>query len=320
MGAPKAFKDCPHCGARVKRERYDSHIKKVHEASPEKERPKGRGRPSPASGMSSRTAKKVVFFTVVCVAVVIMASVAIYFLVNRGGGGVSDNDNKEETEFTVHKISTPQGWEMYGRCYVSSPGAPLVVLVHGLNTDQSSWGLLLPHLRTAGYNVLAVDLPGHGMSTMCNGSYKSVSVFTLNAQDYEEMPGDVSKLVFRAATDRGISRDNVVVMGASIGANIGIIYASSDSDVNGLVLLSPVKQFVNDLPEDHASDLSGTPVMILVSTGDSSSINTAHTLDDKYSNIELYPYTTTYHGTNLLSGVAESIPDIKDWLGTNAPV
>jgi len=320
MGAPKAFKDCPHCGTRVKRERYESHVKKVHGGPEEKQKLASSSHRAATQNRSNRKAKKVVFFAIVCVAVVILASIAIYVWTQRESGGVSSNSQEESKDYTEHRISTPQGWAMWGRCYVSSKDAPLVVLIHGLNTDQSSWNLLLSPLRKEGYNVLALDLPGHGMSKMCNGSYKSVSDSTLSAMDYEEMPSDVSAMVFRAAADTGISQDRVIVVGASIGANIGIIYGAEDSRVDAMVLLSPIKQFVNDLPESHASEIGDRPVMIMVSTSDSNSINTAHTLDDTYTNSDLYPYTAAFHGTDMLKGVADSVPEIMTWLGSNAPV
>lgn len=320
MGAPKAFKDCPHCGARVKREKYEAHIKKVHETQEEKQRPTSPSRRPAARRRSNLKVKKAIFFTVVCVAVVVLASIAIYAWSQRETGGVSSNSPDDGKDYTEHSISTPQGWTMWGRCYVSSKDAPLVVLIHGLNTDQSSWSALLPPLREKGYNVLALDLPGHGMSKMCNGSYKSVSESTLRAQDFQEMPSDVSMLVLRVTTDTGISRERILVVGASIGANIGIIYAASDSKVSGLILMSPIKQFVDDLPESHTGEIGDRPMMIQVSTSDSNSINTAHTLDDKYANSELYPYSGSSHGTNMLGGVSDAIPDILTWLDFNAPI
>ena len=41
---------------------------------------------------------------------------------------------------------------------------PTVVFIHGVVNDHSVWGLQSRYLAHHGFNVLAVDLPGHGRS------------------------------------------------------------------------------------------------------------------------------------------------------------
>src|SRR5204862_3797477 len=45
------------------------------------------------------------------------------------------------------------------------PTLPTVVFVHGAAHDHSVWALQSRYFAYHGYNVLAVDLPGHGRST-----------------------------------------------------------------------------------------------------------------------------------------------------------
>lgn len=44
------------------------------------------------------------------------------------------------------------------------PGAPAVCFVHGAAMDHSIWTLFARYWAKAGYNVISVDLPGHGQS------------------------------------------------------------------------------------------------------------------------------------------------------------
>ena len=44
------------------------------------------------------------------------------------------------------------------------PGKPSVMFVHGASLDHTVWTLPSRHFARHGWNVLAVDLPGHGMS------------------------------------------------------------------------------------------------------------------------------------------------------------
>ena len=61
---------------------------------------------------------------------------------------------------------TVQGFETY--CYTGGKPIdatkPTVVFIHGVLNDHSVWILQSRYLANHGYNVLAVDLPGHGKS------------------------------------------------------------------------------------------------------------------------------------------------------------
>lgn len=53
-------------------------------------------------------------------------------------------------------------------CYTGGkpykPSQPTAVFIHGAQNDHSVWGLQTRYFAHHGYNVLAVDLPGHGRS------------------------------------------------------------------------------------------------------------------------------------------------------------
>jgi len=52
----------------------------------------------------------------------------------------------------------------YTAAHDIDPAQPTVVFVHGAGLDHSWWGLQSRHFGYHGFNVLAVDLPGHGRS------------------------------------------------------------------------------------------------------------------------------------------------------------
>lgn len=45
-----------------------------------------------------------------------------------------------------------------------NPAQPTIVLIHGVLNDHSVWALQSRHLANHGWNVLAIDLPGHSRS------------------------------------------------------------------------------------------------------------------------------------------------------------
>lgn len=46
-----------------------------------------------------------------------------------------------------------------------NPDLPTMVFIHGVLNDHSVWALQSRFFANHGFNVLAVDLPGHGRST-----------------------------------------------------------------------------------------------------------------------------------------------------------
>jgi pimeloyl-ACP methyl ester carboxylesterase len=52
----------------------------------------------------------------------------------------------------------------YTAAHALDPAKPSIVFVHGAGLDHSWWGLQSRYFGYHGYNVLAVDLPGHGRS------------------------------------------------------------------------------------------------------------------------------------------------------------
>ena len=52
----------------------------------------------------------------------------------------------------------------YAAAHELEQGKPTVVFVHGAGLDHSWWGLQSRYFGYHGYNVLALDLPGHGRS------------------------------------------------------------------------------------------------------------------------------------------------------------
>ncbi len=79
-----------------------------------------------------------------------------------------------------------QGHEAY--CYtggkVFNPEQPTVVFIHGAQNDHSVWILQTRYFAHHGFNVLAVDLPGHGRSKgEALGSVEQMSAWLLALLD-----------------------------------------------------------------------------------------------------------------------------------------
>jgi pimeloyl-ACP methyl ester carboxylesterase len=317
----KGYKQCPHCEARVKAKKYHSHIRNVHG---EEDRPASldhrKKRKDRHVGKRDRTqVKKVIFLVSVALVIGIIITASLIFLNTRDKGGVRDNDD-QEGEFTQRSITTGDGWTVNGRDYYSSQYNPTIVLLHGLNTDQSVWDPIVFDLHGLGYNVITMDLRGLGSSTSVNGEERTTESPYFTGDDYLAMPGDVKVFVQRVINAHDIKNREIIVVGASIGSNIGMIYAKEDPRVSGLVLLSPVDQFATEEAKDSIPSLMTRSVLVMVGTQDSSSINTAHMLDDELDDSLLSAYSGTSHGSDILTDEPGSVAAIEDWITTKYPV
>lgn len=103
----------------------------------------------------------------------------------------------------------------------TGPG-PTIVVQHGIGSTAVHFGRVLPLLRRASRRVIAVDLPGHGLSDVPGGALKAALV-----------PGLVEAL--EALVD-----EPVLFVGNSLGGAAAVRYANLRPDgVRGLLLVSP---------------------------------------------------------------------------------
>jgi pimeloyl-ACP methyl ester carboxylesterase len=103
---------------------------------------------------------------------------------------------------------------------------PVVMLIHGWGANVYSFAETIPALVDAGHRVLALDLPGHGLSDKPIDD----AVYTTRA---------LATAVTLVATALGVSRLSVI--GHSMGGAIALELARrSELAIDGLVLISSV--------------------------------------------------------------------------------
>lgn len=73
---------------------------------------------------------------------------------------------------------------------VGENNSPTVLLLHGLGADKESWFYQTPALLTAGYRVVAVDLPGFGHSDVLNRrwTFRRVNAALIQLADDQHIP------------------------------------------------------------------------------------------------------------------------------------
>jgi alpha-beta hydrolase superfamily lysophospholipase len=160
--------------------------------------------------------------------------------------------------------------------------------------------------------LLAYDIRGHGDSATQNGESRRHNQFT--REDWKRAIADIG-IAKKQILAHGASPDNLFVVGSSIGANFALLYGNTDSDIQGVVLLSPGIEYKGINIENTVKENRRLPLLLMAAEGDRYSANSIEKISVwSPSYTELRTYSGTSHGTDLLSRSDRITNDIFGWL------
>ncbi|MDE2818116.1 MAG: alpha/beta fold hydrolase [Chloroflexota bacterium] len=139
--------------------------------------------------------------------------------------------------------------------------APVIIALHMLNSQRAAYAPIIPDLNAAGYAVLNVDMRGHGASG--------------GARDWDAAIADVADWIDWLEAEGHLKDKGIVIMGASIGANVAIISCAESAVCAGAIALSPGLDYRGVKPEGALVDGLADREALLVAAGGDSSSSTA---------------------------------------------
>lgn len=176
-----------------------------------------------------------------------------------------------------------------------------IILIHMLGRDKSDWKNFAQTLQAQGYNALAFDLRGHGESSEQGGRILNWKNFS--SKDFKMMIEDVDT-AYQWLKQKNGGGKPVFIVGASIGANLALIYASQNPEVKGVALLSPGMDYRGIRIARYTAQYKDRPLLLVASRDDEYSLVSARYLmdlakiDDK--TFKDYP-PGAGHGTKLFN-------------------
>jgi pimeloyl-ACP methyl ester carboxylesterase len=198
---------------------------------------------------------------------------------------------------------TDDGVLIAGTYYSPSP-APTnaIILLHMLGRDRNDWNTFASTLsnRSNGFAVLSIDLRGHGESINQNG--KTISFQLFSPTDFNKMVLDVKAAKHFLVTQKNINPTNLAIVGASIGANVGLKYAALDPSIKAVVLLSPGLNYKGVTTSDYIRKYIN-PVYIATAGKDPIAGSDPQTLCSVINcgnRLKVYQDSTS-HGTDMFS-------------------
>lgn len=208
----------------------------------------------------------------------------------------------------VITLTAADGVEIIAELLLVEGAAPRggVVLTHMLGQQRGDWEPLVELLITHGFDVIAVDLRGHGQSA------GELSFRDFDTADWLACVGDISAAIEPLALN---AREySIFLIGGSIGANLSLLTAAEDGRVDGVVLLSPGLDYRGVEPLTVAYKYLSRPVMLVAAEDDPYSKEAVKELDCKLTNASTIIYPSGGHGTNLLTSRPELSETLIDWL------
>ncbi|MDP3735059.1 MAG: alpha/beta fold hydrolase [bacterium] len=189
------------------------------------------------------------------------------------------------------------------------------LLLHMMPATKESWDTFAAALHERGYHTLAVDLRGHGESDGGPDGYQKFDDARHRSSTYDVEAG-VLFLV-----DHGIAPEGLVVIGASIGANLAIEYLAAHSEVRQAVALSAGLNY-HGVSAEHAIEMLRAPQRVfLVSAEDDRVLGNAE-MNRRLAELvpeaiekKLLIYTRAGHGTDMFGKEEPDLAaEILAWL------
>ena len=186
-----------------------------------------------------------------------------------------------------------------------------VILIHQFNNSKESYNSLAELLNENNYAVLAIDLRGHGESK-AQGTL--ASPVYLQPKDFTDMNLDL-KAAKEFLQEKGFNEFYLV--GASIGANLAIIYPTQNTGFKAAIALSPGEDYKSLTPLPYAKKVS-VSTMIVASTDDKYSFDSAKKIHSLMKcKKKLVELKNAGHGTFMLENESNLSKQILEWLNQN---
>jgi len=204
-------------------------------------------------------------------------------------------------------LRTEDGVTLAGSLHLPARPGPAVVLLHMQTRSRDDWQAVPARLAEAGFVALAIDLRGHGESEP--GPPGS------GPDDWSRSILDVKAARTFLAGRPDVVQGRLGLAGASIGANLAILYAGGDQTVRSLALLSVGLDYRGLRTEAPLAKPGKRAVLLVASDEETYAANSARRLSQQEGagTRELRLLTGAGHGTVMLGRQPDLVGALVDW-------
>jgi pimeloyl-ACP methyl ester carboxylesterase len=200
--------------------------------------------------------------------------------------------------------TTSDGVQLVGLYHPASrAGAYTWILLHGLGSVKEEWEPFARKLGPSGIGTFLYDARGHNESIHATGgqtiSYKDWQSAGPGSP-WDAMPADLASAVEFLQKKYGVPAKKIAVGGASLGANVALVYASEHPGVPALILLSAGVEYAGINIEKRWKQLPSRPVFAAASPEDRYAYETLQYLARTRSEVRIAEGPGAEHGVNML--------------------
>jgi pimeloyl-ACP methyl ester carboxylesterase len=202
------------------------------------------------------------------------------------------------------QFTAPDGLLIAGAYYPAAQRpAPAVILLHMYGSTKEAWMPIIPALQAAGYNVITIDLRGHGA--------------TGGTADWVKAQQDVLSVYQQVSVLPNVIPTRISLIGGNVGANLAITACAALESCRSIVLISPSLDYLGVTTTDAMTALT-VPALLVASRADASSSEASARLNGLGSGERrLILNEGDAHGTNMLTSQPDLNNAIIQWLNTH---
>ena len=198
--------------------------------------------------------------------------------------------------------------------------APAVILLHMMPSTKESWDVFAGKLQQAGFQVLAIDERGHGESIRAVREGEAVELdyktFAREEQQAKRLDVEAGHFFF---VEKGVEPEDIVVGGASIGANLTLLYLAEHKAARAGIVLSPGYNYrgIETLPLIERT-YEGQQIFLAAAKDDSAVPDSADAVEElaerANAKVRMQIFETGGHGTDIFGVHPEFMDEIVEWL------
>lgn len=210
------------------------------------------------------------------------------------------------------KLTAKDGKSISSLYYEVPEAKCWAVYLHMMPETKESWNDIAEYLQKSGCAGLSIDLRGHGESDGGPDGYHKFSDEEHQASMLD-LEAAISFLI-----ERGASREKIAFVGASIGANLSLVYLGRHHEYKAGILLSPGLNYRGIETVSAVKNLmDGQRVFFISSRDDGNNADQCQLLYDVITsgiNKKIEIYETGGHGTSILKNHPDLSEMIKNFL------
>lgn len=210
-------------------------------------------------------------------------------------------------------VKTPSGVMIVGNFEEVRPDHGAALLLHMMPATKESYEKLQTMLGQAKISSLAIDLRGHGKSVFSNAGLLDFHDFS--DREHQNSIEDVNSSVEWLLSATGFEKTSLILIGASIGANLALQYAAANTTAKNIVALSPGLNYrgIATMPLVKAL-VPNQRLLLAASKEDTESAEAVEKLAEvSLAATEVLMFENAGHGTNMFDTEPELLNRLVEW-------